>query len=396
MFCKYQLLVPAFATLLAVACNAPDQAPDPASRAQEDSTAHHHHADEVELSAQQLAALDIRTEAPVERAMGGKLTLTGRVLSSPLSKARITSPIGAKVVDVLVDEGAYVRKGQPLIALSDIAFFRMQEEYLAARAGYGLAAAELQRQRELMAGDATAGKRLQQAEADAASAEARMRSLAQQLRLLGVDPETLSASALQQRFVLRSPVDGRVNGISIHLDERVEPTAVLMEVIDLRHFHVHLNAYERDLGALREGVAFDFQVVNMPGRIFRGEVFSIGRTFDADGRTIPVHAHVEEGSEHLVEGMAVSARIPTGESRQWAVPDAAVARAGEAAFIYADEGGTGDGGRHFREVPVVAGPSDAGYTAITPLTELPPGTLVVVAGAFHLRSMMNMPDDHEH
>lgn len=96
MFCKYQLLVPVFATLLAVACNAPSQAPDPASRAQEDSTAHHHHADEVELSAQQLAALDIRTEAPVERAMGGKLTLTGRVLSSPLSKARITSPIGSE------------------------------------------------------------------------------------------------------------------------------------------------------------------------------------------------------------------------------------------------------------------------------------------------------------
>ena len=79
------------------------------------------------LSADQVAALDIRTAPLTERTMVGNLRLTGRVLSSPVSKARVTSPLGAKVVDVLVDEGAYVRKGQPLIALSDLAFFRMQE-----------------------------------------------------------------------------------------------------------------------------------------------------------------------------------------------------------------------------------------------------------------------------
>lgn len=354
-----------------------------------------HEVGTIVLSAVQSAALDIRTARPVERTMAGSVRLTGRVRSSPLSKARITSPIGAKVVDVLVDEGAHVRKGQPLIALSDIAFFRMQEEYLTAQAEHALAAAELQRQRTLVEGNATAGRSLQQAEAQAKSTEARMRSLALQLRSLGVDVDALSPPTQLMRFILRSPVDGRVNGITVHLDERVEPTTVLMEVIDLHHFHVHLNVYERDLAALKEGVAFDFSVINLPGRRFRGRLFSIGRTFDADGRTIPVHAHVEEGSEHLVEGMAVSALIPTSSATMLAVPDAAVARSGNDAFVYVDAGAYGDGGRIFTEVPVTTGPSAEGYTAIVPLMALPEDAQVAVTGAFQLRSLRTGAE-HDH
>lgn len=350
----------------------------------------------VTLTADQVAALDIRTAPPMERTMAGNLRLSGRVQASPVSKARVTSPLGAKVMEVLVDEGTQVRKGQPLIALSDIAFFRMQEDYLTAKAERTLAQAELQRQRTLVEGNATAGRTLQQAESQAASSEARMRSLANQLRLLGVDADALTPDGQQQRFVVRSPVDGRVHGISIHLDERVEPTTVLLEVIDLHHFHVHLNAYERDLAALKEGVAFDFNVINLPAQRFKGEVFSIGRTFDADRRTIPVHAHVEQGSEHLVEGMSVSATIPTTTATMLAVPDAAVARSGNEAFIYVDAGAAPDGGRHYTEMPVTTGPNDGGYTAIVPLTALPADASIAITGVFHLRSMRTAGDGHAH
>ena len=374
----------------------PTHEPAQPAAAQPDHGDHDHEDAAITLSPDQVAALDIRTAKPVERIMAGNLRRTGRVLSSPLSKARITSAIGAKVMDVLVDEGAHVRKGQPLIALSDIVFFRMQEEYLTAKAEHTLADSELQRQRTLVEGNATAGRTLQQAEAQAANTDARMRSLAHQLQLLGVDADGLTAGAQQMRFVLRSPVNGRVNGITVHLDERVEPTTVLMEVIDLHHFHVHLNAYERDLAALKEGVTFDFNVINLPGQRFTGEVFSIGRTFDADGRTIPVHAHVKHGSEHLVEGMAVSASIPTTSTTMLAVPDAAVARSGNDAFVYVDAGSAGDGGRQFTEVPVSTGPSGEGFTAIDPLVAWPDDAQVAVTGVFQLRSMRTGADEHDH
>lgn len=355
----------------------------------------HAHAGEVVLDSAQRATLSITTIKAERRAMEGTVRLTGRVMSSPVSKAQLTSPIGAKVVAVLVDEGAHVRKGQPLVALSDMAFIKLQEEYVAVSAQSERADAELRRQRTLMAGEATAQKLSEQAEMDFKVMQARKESLAHQLASLGIDLKKLIASGLEDRFILRSPIDGRVNGIRIFLDARVEPTTVLLEVIDLHHFHVHLNAYERDLALLKEGALFDFQVLNMPGSTFKGELFSIGRTFDADGRSIPVHAHVEEGSEQLIEGMSVVAFVPTGSAAQLVVPDAALHRNGDKGFLFL----LLEKDQHrsvFQRIEVVPGVSRDGFTAFTPMEPLPQDVEFAAKKVYYLWSMLENESDHVH
>jgi cobalt-zinc-cadmium efflux system membrane fusion protein len=349
---------------------------------------------EVSLTPEQFAALAIPFVSPEWRTMEGSIRLTGRVMTSPVSKAQVTSPITAKVVDVLVDEGAAVTKGQPLVAFADPGFFKLQEEYLSARAQRTQAVAELERQRTLLAGDATARKSAEQAEARASELQARVGALEGTLRMLGVDPASLRPDALHERFLVRSPMAGRVNGIRVFLGATVEPTTVLLEVIDLHHFHVHLNAYERDLPLLREGVRFPFQVMNLPGGRFEGELFSIGRTFDDDGRTIPLHAHVDVGSEQLVEGMSVVAEIPLGAERQLTVPATALARSGDRAYVYVDEG-KAEGAHHFRQVEVRAGVTSDGWVAVTPFAPL--DSLARIAGdkAFYLRnSLSDLSHDH--
>ncbi|HRO99308.1 MAG TPA: efflux RND transporter periplasmic adaptor subunit, partial [Flavobacteriales bacterium] len=100
---------------------------------------------EVSLTPEQFAALAIPFVSPEWRTMEGSIRLTGRVMTSPVSKAQVTSPITAKVVDVLVDEGATVTKGQPLVAFADPGFVKPQVEYLSARAQRTQAVAELER-----------------------------------------------------------------------------------------------------------------------------------------------------------------------------------------------------------------------------------------------------------
>lgn len=375
--------------LVLAACSTP--APEAATA----EHAHDHaHTDEVVLDSAQQATLGITTIRAERRSMEGTVKLTGRVTTSPVSKAQLTSPIGAKVVAVLVDEGAHVRKGQPLVALSDMAFIKLQEEYVAVSAQAERADAELRRQRTLLAGEATAQKQLEQAEADFKVMQARRESLGHQLTTLGADLKKLIASGLEDRFTLRSPIDGRVNGIRIFLDARVEPTTVLLEVIDLHHFHVHLNAYERDLSLLKEGVHFDFQVLNMPGKRFKGELFSIGRTFDPDGRSIPVHAHVEEGSEQLIEGMSVVAFVPTGADEQLVVPDAALQRNGDKGFLFLLEERS-PGGMVFRRVEVQPGVARDGFTAFVPMETLPEQAEFASDKVYYLWSMLEN-SEHEH
>ena len=379
--------------LLIGACSekSTDQATaDPHDHAHEENAANI-----VELDPQQIATLGITTTTMQKRSMEGHVRLSGRIMASPVSKAQITSPIGAKVIDVLVEEGSPVKKGQPLIALADMQFLRMQEEFLVTQAQLERASTDLERQRTLVVGNATARKTFEQAQSEAVSLEARKKSLADQLRMLGVDVDRLSKGTTADRFVLRSPIEGRVNNISIFLDARVEPTTVLLEVIDLDHFHVHMNAYERDLASITEGAKFNFQVMNLPRQKFTGEIFSIGRSFDADGRSIPVHAHVIEGSEKLVEGMSVSAEVPSSKSDQWALPDAAVHRSGAkgALFLLTD---STDQHMIFERIAITPQTSADGFTSFTTDREIPENARFAADKVFYLWSTLENAGGHEH
>ncbi|MCB0786074.1 MAG: efflux RND transporter periplasmic adaptor subunit, partial [Flavobacteriales bacterium] len=104
--------------------------------------------------------------------------------------------------------------------------------------------------------------------------------------------------------------------------------------------------------------------------------------------TIPVHAHVEEGSHDLVEGMSVLADVPTGGGRLLAVPDGALARSGDVGYVYVDEGPTEEGGHRYRQVEVRPGLSRAGWTAVTPSEPLDSATAIAGDGVFYLRSTL--------
>ncbi|MFN3876513.1 MAG: biotin/lipoyl-binding protein, partial [Flavobacteriales bacterium] len=123
--------ITAFLSIALAACSSPK--PEEGQPAGEHGHARAD-ADEVALDSIQQSTLGITTIKPERRLMEGAVKLTGRVMSSPVSKAQVTSPIGAKVQAVLVDEGAHVRKGQPLVALTDLSFIKLQEEYAAASA----------------------------------------------------------------------------------------------------------------------------------------------------------------------------------------------------------------------------------------------------------------------
>ncbi|MNL58428.1 hypothetical protein D3C87_1820630 [compost metagenome] len=51
---------------------------------------------------------------------------------------------------------------------------------------------------------------------------------------------------------------------------------------------------------------------------------------------------------------------------------------------------------NFEKIEVLKGTTDMGYTAITPVRELPAGTEVVVKGAFFINAAMSNTGGHEH
>ncbi|MCB0818282.1 MAG: hypothetical protein KDB77_12295, partial [Flavobacteriales bacterium] len=101
------LFVSAALMLSACGSNLPEQ-PDAADHVHEDGQGHtHSHGSstrglddtlmvtELELDAAQMASLHVTTVTPRYKRMEGSVRLTGRVMTSPVSKAEITAPIAA-------------------------------------------------------------------------------------------------------------------------------------------------------------------------------------------------------------------------------------------------------------------------------------------------------------
>lgn len=55
-----------------------------------------------------------------------------------------------------------------------------------------------------------------------------------------------------------------------------------------------------------------------------------------------------------------------------------------------------ENGTQFTRMEVVKGASQLGYTAITPVNEIPHGTHIVIKGAFFVNAKMNDTGEHGH
>lgn len=154
------------------------------------------------------------TLVPVRRdTVSDVLELVGRLDPAPGAGAILAAPTAAVVHQVLVQVGANVRTGQPLVELDAPELSAQARSDSAAAA---VAEREAARQRSLLAQGIASAKQADEAVNAATAARA-----------------AADASArLLARATVRSPIDGQVNDVRVQPGERVDAGAPLAAVMD--------------------------------------------------------------------------------------------------------------------------------------------------------------------
>jgi cobalt-zinc-cadmium efflux system membrane fusion protein len=318
--------------------------------------------------------------------MTSEVVANGVLDVPPQHQVSISAVMGGYVQQVKVLPGQFVAKGAVVAVLRHPDYLKLQQEYLQARARLRFLGQELERQQELDAEDVGSKRRLQQAQAEQQTELATERSLAGQLRLLGLVPERLRAAALTPSVALTTPIGGYVKAVSINPGQFVNPQDVLVEVVDRTGLHLELKVFEKDIAQVRPGQRVLFTIPNSRlDQAQQARVFLVGQAFDTDARTVSVHAHLEPTEVTLLPGQYVSARIQTAGARARTLPEEAVIQAGELSYIFAREG-TARTGYHFRRYKVKASQPQHGDVAVTPLEPLPDTTQLVRRGAYFLQA----------
>ena len=304
------------------------------------------------------------------------------------NKANATSLYGGVIKTLNVQIGSYVKKGQVIATIANPQFIQLQEEYLTIGSKIIFAQQELERQKELYAGNAGAKKNLQSAEADIKTLHTRKASLQQQIQLIGINPSSISNSNLRAALVVTSPISGTVSNVFSKIGSYTDVSTPVAEIVDNGSLHLDLNVFEKDLPMLKVGQTIHFTLTNNTAKEYDAEVYSIGTSFQNDSKTIPVHATVKGNKTGLIDGMNITAIVSLNNVTTPAVPNDAIISHEGKDYIFVLAKAAKNGETNFIKSEIVKGISNMGYTAITLVNEIPQDSKVVTKGTFFVNAKL--------
>ncbi|MFD2720869.1 efflux RND transporter periplasmic adaptor subunit [Hymenobacter monticola] len=347
--------------------------------------------DEVFLNKAQLRAAGIELGTFTRRDLGTEVQATGQIDVPPSHRVSVTAIMGGYVQQLPTLPGQHVARGTVLATLRSPEYLKLQQDYLQSQARIVFLKQETARQQVLNDEDVGARRKLQQATAELRTEQAAAGSLAAQLRLIGLKPESLSATSIRPSVPLVAPIGGYVKAVLVNPGQFVNPQDVLIELVDRSDLHLELKVFERDITKVKEGQDVLFRVPSQgaSARPLAATVFLVGKAFDDDGRTVPVHAHLHDtgpdaaATATLLPGQYVSARILTGRTPQRTLPEDALVPGGEVSYGYYQVKSDASGST-FRRFSLRPGATDQGQVAVSLLDKLPDTTRLVIRGAYFL------------
>lgn len=272
----------------------------------------------------------------------------------PAAGAVISAPVGGILAEIACAEGRAVAQGALLFRLDT-----RLADVAVAKAAKALESAEqtYERQKKLLAAEATSRKNFQQAELELNTAKSELAAARTELLLLEI----------------RAPLAGTVVRITARLGQAVEPNAVLAEVIALDRLVVTAQVPSRDVPSLKPG-----QTVEWGGGRTPGTLSIVGKDIDPKTDTVLVRASLPSAAGFR-PGEFLNIRIVSEERRDvLAVPEESV--------VPGPDGGTVlmvvEGDKAIPR-PVKAGLRDAGLVEVEG-EGLAEGLVIVTTDAYNI------------
>ena len=391
---------------------------------EEGHTDEHENPNMATLTDEQIQSIGIELGVIEQKQLTASVKASGVLKVPNQSQASVNSVYSGVIKSLLVQPGNIVRKGQTIATIANPEFIQAQSQYLSVNAKITFAELEVKRQKELNEGNAGALKNLQSAETELRTLRTLKSTLAQQIQLMGINPERISNGKLISVLAVTSPINGVVSNVNVKMGSYVDVTTTVAEIVDNSQLHLDLFVYEKDLPKLKNNQVIHFTITNNPGKEYDAQVYSLGSSFEGESKAVTVHAKVQGDKAGLIDGMNVTAVISLEQTTVPAVPSDAIVNVDGQDYIFVlaeghseDEhkaedkdsvqknskdtqehkkGEKQEEGKTFERIPVAKGKTDVGYTEITLIKEIPKDAKIVVKGSFFVSAKMTNTEGHEH
>lgn len=278
----------------------------------------------VNLTDAQLQNANIQIGNFEKRNISSTLKVSGIIDVPPQNLVSISMPLGGYLKSTKLLPGMHVAKGEILATMEDQQYIQLQQDYLITKSKLNFAQQEYERQKELNQSKASSDKVFQLAESDYKNLRITLSGLGEKLKLIYVNPATLTESNLSKSIRIYSPINGFVSKVNVNIGKNVNPSDVLFELINPSDIHLNLKVFEKDITKLYIGQKLFAYTNNQPEIKHECEIILISKDLSAEDHTAEVHCHFEDYDKTLLPGMYMNAEIEVKNNNAFTLPEDAV------------------------------------------------------------------------
>jgi len=282
------------------------------------------------VAAEQMAHLKVVTVGT--KVWQTTILTTGTVDWDADHTTQAITQVNGPISRILVDTGAKVKQGDPLLYVSSPDVANAISAYRKARNREVLAKRIVDRMNEMLSHGAVAAKDVESAEADYNDARTDVQTSLQALRIFGITQQEIDqaqqqGTAISTELAVRAPIAGVVVQKLVSPGMLIQAGATVCFMLsDTSTVWVQGHIFDRDLPFVRTGDPVE-ETNPAAARTFHGVVNYVGAFVDPATRTTPVRIVTQNPEGILKKDMFVEAAIRTGsQSNVLAVPASAVLR----------------------------------------------------------------------
>lgn len=253
--------------------------------------------------------------------------VTGSI--QPERRADLRAEVSAVVMGVLKENGQPVQKGDLLVRLDDTSIrdglVSAQEAERAASQAFDQAQRQFQRMKTLREQGMASAQQLEDAE---------IRRNSTQSDLSAAKARNVSAKQMVQRTEVRAPFDGIVADRKVSAGDTAQVGKELLKVIDPRSLRFDGLVSSDAIQSVKVGQPVSFRVNGYGKQDFAGKVKFVAPTANPTTRQVEVIVDIPADAPARLAGLYAEGRVEASTSSVLMIPDSAVVRDGEKAYVW--------------------------------------------------------------
>lgn len=340
----------------------------------------------VTLTKEQYKNAGIETGKLSTKNISSILKVNGKIDVPPQNMVSISVPLGGYLKSTKLLAGMHIKKGEVLAVMEDAQYIQLQQDYLTAKAQFALTESEYNRQKELNQSKATSDKVFEQSKENYQTQLVLIKSLEEKLKLIGLNPQKLTANNISNSINIYSPITGFVSAVNVNIGKYVNPSDVLFELVNPSDIHLTLSVFEKDINKLSIGQKLFAYTNTNPDKKYGCEIILISKNLSTQN-SAEVHCHFEQYDKSLLPGMFMNAEIELSGNNATALPSEAIVRFENKQYVFIAKDNN-----QFEMQQVQTGNTENNFTEIISADNLANQTFVT-KGAYNL--LMTMKNKSE-